>query len=73
MLISFPGVSVRQPIGIGDLEFHYISLKLEGEFLSIYVDCNLDSFLKLQQTPDNITVTDNTDFTLFDSGYVVSM
>ena len=72
LIIVLPGTSVRQPISIDNREFSSIILKLEGKFLSIYVDCSLDSFLKLDSTPDNITVTANTMFSLFDVGYVVS-
>lgn len=74
LMITFPGTSIREPIAaLNDGSFHYISLKLEGKFLSIYVDCNFDSFLKLESTPDNITVTASTVFTLFSGGYVVSI
>lgn len=68
LIIVFPGTSVRQPIVIDD--DGWIVLKLEGEFLSIYVDCDLHSFLKLESTPENITSIDAI-FTLFDAGYVV--
>lgn len=70
LVVTFPGVSVSQSIPACDNEYHFISLKLEGKFLSIYVDCDLHSFLKLESMPENITVTDSTVFTLFD-GYVV--
>lgn len=72
LVIDFPGVTVRQPVSIdNDNEFHTIVLKLEGKFLSIYVDCRFESFLKLESSPENITVTDDTRLTLFDSGYTV--
>ena len=71
LVIGFPGVSVSREIPIGDNEFHSVVLKLEGQYLSIYVDCTLNSFLKLESTPENITVTDSTAFTLFGNGYVV--
>lgn len=69
--MTFPGVSVSQLIPVSDNEYHSISLKLEGKFLTIYVDCDLHSFLKLESMPENITVTDSTVFMLFDDGYVV--
>ena len=71
LVVTFPGVSVSQLIPVSDNEYHSISLKLEGKFLTIYVDCDLHSFLKLESMPENITVTDSTVFTLFDNGYVV--
>ena len=72
LVVQFPGVTVTQPVSIAnDDEFHTIVLKLEGDFLSIYVDCRFESFLKLKSTPENITVIADTRFTLFGTGYVV--
>ena len=72
LVLVFPGgVSTREPIVINEEGFNSIILKLEGKFLSVYVNCNLDSFLKLTSTPDNITATPTTDFSLFGPGYVV--
>ena len=73
LVIVFPGgVSVREPVAVSDDGFNSIILKLEGEFLSVYINCSLDSFLKLPSTPDNITATPTTDFSLFAAGYIVS-
>ena len=73
LVVTFPGGdTVEEPIDVNDDRFHSIILKLEGDFLSVYVNCTLDSFLKLRSAPDNITATPNTDFSLFGPGYVVS-
>jgi hypothetical protein len=72
LVVLLPGgETVTEPIVVNDEGFHSIILKLEGDFLSVYVNCSLDSFLKLLSTPDNITATSTTDFSLFDAGYVV--
>lgn len=74
LIISFPGgVTTSQEINIDGNGFNLIVLKLEGEFLSIYVNCRLDSFLKLSGTPNNITSTPATSVSLFGGGYVVSI
>ena len=74
LVVLLPGgETVTEPIVVNDEGFHSIILKLEGDFLSVYVNCSLDSFLKLRSTPDNITATSTTDFSLFDAGYVVSI
>ena len=64
-------MTVRQPVSVRDGEFNSISLKLEGEYLTIYVNCILDAFLKLESTPNNITITASSVVVLFDDGYHV--
>ena len=71
LVIALPGVTVRQPVSVRDGEFNSISLKLEGEYLTIYVNCILDAFLKLESTPDNITITAISVVVLFEGGYHV--